>query len=88
MKSFLNDKLSGVSSVVMQKTNKLSPMMKKVAVVATVAVWLVSLLLITLLKQIPLAGGLVFAVWLIASVVVGKVVLDVWQSAKTPDASR
>ncbi len=64
-------------------TDKLSPTMKKVFCVGLVLAWVAVLLPVSLLKLIPLVGGLVLLAWLLVAVLVGVVVADVWKSSAT-----
>lgn len=76
-----------VSGAVKKLTDKLSPTMRKVFCVAMVCVWVALLLPISLLKVLPVVGEVALIAWVVLSLLVGKVVYDVWQAAKTPDAS-
>jgi len=80
----LREKLLSVSR---KFTDKLSPSMKKAFCVALVFAWLIVLVPVSLLKLLPLVGGLVLLAWCLGAVLVGLVAHDTWKSASS-DASR
>ena len=75
-----------VTTLVRKVSDKLSPAMRKVFCVALVLAWIAVLLPVTLLKIVPVVGTVVLVAWMVLSLLVGKVVYDVWQTAKSPDA--
>lgn len=86
LKQYTDKIMVPVKTSVHKLTDRLPPSLKKAFCVVLATAWVLVLAPVSLIKLIPIVGGLVLLAWLLVAVVVAAVVVDVWKSAKTPAA--